>query len=63
MPDEDWTSGQLGMCQDFVAAVAEKRPALADGRLGLEVTRVVYAAYVAAATGQRVTLDALDDGQ
>ena len=63
MPDEDWTSGQLGMCQDFVAAVAENRPALADGRLGLAVTRVVYAAYIAAATGQRVSLDALDDGQ
>ena len=57
MPDEDWTSGQLGMCQDFVDAVAHNRPARADGRLGLEVTRVVYAAYLAAASGQRVTLD------
>jgi predicted dehydrogenase len=56
MPDEDWSSGHLAMCQDFVTAVAENRPAKADGRLGLEVIRVVYAAYLAAATGQRVEL-------
>jgi predicted dehydrogenase len=56
MPNEDWTSGHLAMCQDFVAAVAENRPARADGNLGLEVIRVVYAAYVAAATGQRVDI-------
>lgn len=56
MPDEDWSSGQLGMCQDFVGAVAENRPARADGRLGLAVTQVVYAAYLAAATGRRVAL-------
>ena len=56
MPDEDWTSGHLAMCQDFVGAVAAKRPARSDGRLGLEVIRVIYAGYVAAATGQRVTL-------
>jgi predicted dehydrogenase len=56
IPNEDWSSGQLAMCQDFIAAVAENRPARADGRLGLDVTRVVYAAYVAASTGQRVEL-------
>jgi predicted dehydrogenase len=59
MPNEDWTSGHLAMCQDFVAAAAENRPARADGRLGLEVIRVVYAAYVAAATGRRVELDSV----
>ena len=57
IPDEDWTSGHLAMCQDFVAAVAEKRPAKADGHLGLDVVRVVYAAYAAAAGGQRVELE------
>jgi predicted dehydrogenase len=56
LPDEDWTSGHLTMCQDFVAAAAEGRPAKSDGRLGLEVIRLIYAAYVAAATGQRVGL-------
>jgi predicted dehydrogenase len=54
MPDEDWTSGHQAMCADFVAAAAGGRPALADGRLGLDVVRVVYAAYVAAAEGRRV---------
>lgn len=57
LPDEDWSSGHLAMCQDFVAAVAENRPARADGQLGLEVIRVIYAAYLAAATGQRVELN------
>jgi predicted dehydrogenase len=56
IPAEDWSSGQLGMCQDFVAAVAEGRPAKSQGDLGLEVIRVVYAAYQAAATGSRVAL-------
>jgi predicted dehydrogenase len=56
IPAEDWSSGQLGMCQDFVAAVAEGRAAKSQGELGLEVIRVVYAAYQSAATGSRVTL-------
>jgi predicted dehydrogenase len=59
IPDEDWSSGHLAMCQDFVAAIAENRPARADGRLGLAVVRVVYAAYVSAATGRRVELDSV----
>lgn len=59
MPNEDWSSGHLAMCQDFVAAVAEKRPPRADGHLGLEVTRLVYLAYLAAATGQRVERELL----
>jgi predicted dehydrogenase len=46
------------MCQDFVAAVAENRPAKADGNLGLEVIRLIYAAYVAASAGQRLELNA-----
>ncbi|MCB8942592.1 MAG: Gfo/Idh/MocA family oxidoreductase [Ardenticatenaceae bacterium] len=54
IPDEDWSSGHLAMCQDFVAAVAEGRGARANGRLGVDVIRVIYAAYIAASTGQRV---------
>ncbi|MCB9076854.1 MAG: Gfo/Idh/MocA family oxidoreductase [Anaerolineaceae bacterium] len=57
IPNEDWSSGHLPMCQDFVAAVAEDRPARAEGRLGLDVVRVVYAAYLAAASGRRVELE------
>lgn len=56
MPNEDWTSGHLLMCQSFADAVREGGETPADGRLGLEVTRVVYAAYVAAREGRRVDL-------
>ena len=57
IPDEDWTSGHLAMCQDFLEAAAEGRPARSDGRLGLDVIKVIYSAYVAAREGRRVTLD------
>jgi predicted dehydrogenase len=56
IPDEDWTSGHLAMCADFVGAVQNGRAARSDGRLGADVVRVVYAAYVAAAEGRRVTV-------
>lgn len=56
LPNEDWSSGHLAMCQEFVTAVAEGRPAQADGHLGLDVTRVIYAAYLAADRGMRVEL-------
>jgi len=56
LPNEDWSSGHLAMCQDFAAAVAENRPARADGRLGLDVIRVVYAAYLSAEQGRRVEI-------
>ncbi len=56
MPDEDWTSGQLGMCQAFAANLLEDVAAESDGSLGLEVVRVLYSAYVSAADGRRVEL-------
>ena len=56
MPDEDWTSGQLGMCRAFAANLLEGAAAESDGELGLEVVRVLYAAYVASAEGQRVDI-------
>jgi predicted dehydrogenase len=56
IPDEDYSSGHIAMCADFLRAVSEGRPALSDGRLGLEVTRVVYAAYASAEEGSRVDL-------
>lgn len=57
MPNEDWTSGQLPMCQAFADAVRTGGETAADGWLGLEATRVVYAAYVAAQDGTRVSLN------
>jgi predicted dehydrogenase len=56
LPDEDWTSGHVDMCRDFALAVAEGRPAVSDGELGLEVTRLVYSAYLSAEQGRRVAL-------
>lgn len=60
MPDEDWTSGQQGLCQEVAEAVGENRESKANGELGLEVTRVIYAGYIAAKSGRRVRLDDLD---
>ncbi len=60
IPDEDWTSGHLAMVQDFVAAVAEGRPAKSDGSLGRAVIEVIYAGYLAAATGRRVEIASAD---
>jgi predicted dehydrogenase len=56
-PDEDWVQGHRHMVQDFVACVAEDRPPQSDGELGRDAVRVVYAAYVAAEEGRRVSLD------
>lgn len=56
MPNEDWTSGHFSMCQAFADAVRSGGDTPGDGSLGLEATRVVYAAYVAAAEGARVDL-------
>jgi predicted dehydrogenase len=55
-PDEDWAQGHRQMVQDFVSSVAEGRPPLSDGELGRDVIRLVYAAYLSAAEGRRVTL-------
>jgi len=61
MPDEDWTSGQLGMCQAFAANLLNGEAAESDGELGLEVVRVLYAAYVAAAEGRRFDFEGLGE--
>jgi len=57
LPDEDWSSGQLGMIEAFAAAAVEGRAEAADGELGLDVTRVLYAAYRSAAAGRRIELE------
>jgi predicted dehydrogenase len=57
-PDEDWTQGHRQMTQDFVASIADGRTPLSEGELGLDVIRLVYAAYVSAAEGRRVLLNA-----
>lgn len=57
MPNEDWTSGHLAMCQAFSDSVRSGNDTPADGALGLAVTRVVYAAYLAARDGRRIELE------
>lgn len=56
IPDEDWTSGHLFMCEAFAEAVSSGQPALTDGKLGLDVVRVVYSAYRSAEEGRRISL-------
>ena len=56
MIDEDWTSGQLGMCRAFADAIRAGESPRADGWLGREVVRVLYGAYRAAREGCRVSL-------
>ncbi|MGI9590407.1 MAG: Gfo/Idh/MocA family protein, partial [Myxococcota bacterium] len=57
MVGEDWSSGQLAMCRAFAEAIQSGVAPAADGWLGLEVVRVLYAAYCAAAEGRRVPLE------
>jgi len=57
IPVEDWTSGHRDMCQEFVLAVAEGRPVLSDGELGVEATRVIYSGYLSAEQGRRIALE------
>jgi len=56
MPDEDWTSGQQGLVQSVADSLAGGTAPACDGELGAEVARVIYAAYLSAAEGRRVTL-------
>jgi predicted dehydrogenase len=56
MPDEDWSSGQQDLVQAVARELAGGERIDADGELGLEVVRVVYTAYVSAATGRRTAI-------
>ncbi len=56
IPDEDWSSGHVAMCHHFVNAAMHNEATSCDGRLGLEVTRIIYAAYQSAKEGRRIVL-------
>ena len=60
MPDEDWTSGHLSLCQAVADAIVRGSEAAGDAELGIDVTNLVYAAYLSAAEGRRVELSELD---
>ena len=55
-PDEDWFRGYPQEIRDFVEAIREDREPLAGIDLAVECTEVIYAAYLSAAEGRRVTL-------
>jgi len=55
-PDEDFITGYPQELQDFVEAVAFDREPLSGPLLARDVVAVIYGAYLAAATGQRVDL-------
>jgi predicted dehydrogenase len=55
-PDEDWFRGYPQEIRDFVDAIREDREPLAGIDLAVECTEVIYAAYLSAAEGRRVSL-------
>ncbi|MBN1401431.1 MAG: Gfo/Idh/MocA family oxidoreductase [Anaerolineae bacterium] len=54
--DEDYMLGYPQEMRDLAESVAYDRPARSSGALGLEVVRVIYAAYRAAEEGRRIEL-------
>lgn len=55
-PEEDWMRGYPQELEDFVDAITAGREPLAGALLARETVEVIYAAYLAAATGRRVDL-------
>ena len=54
--DEEWSLGYPHEFADFVQAVRDGRPPRSDGELGRDVLHVIYAAYLSAEQGRRVSL-------
>lgn len=52
-----WMLGYPQELRDFVQAVIEKRPPISTARLGRDVVRVMYSAYVSAEEGRRIDLE------
>ncbi|MGE5849453.1 MAG: Gfo/Idh/MocA family oxidoreductase, partial [Candidatus Methylomirabilota bacterium] len=55
-PDEDWFRGYPQEMRDFVDAIREGREPLASATLAADCVEVIYAAYLSAEEGRRVTL-------
>lgn len=56
--DEEFLLGYPQEIRDFVESVALDRPPRSTGRLGLEVVRLMYAAYQSAEEGRSISLSA-----
>ncbi len=55
-PDEDWMTGYPFEMADFINAIFEKRQPVSNLDLAIWCTKVMYAAYLSAETGQRVEI-------
>ena len=55
-PDEGWSRGYQQEMQDFVDAIADDREPLSGIDLAVDCIEVIYAAYLSAAEGRRVSL-------
>ncbi len=55
-PDEDWFRGYPQEMQDFVDAIRERREPLAGLTLAADCIEVIYAAYLSAEEGRRISL-------
>jgi predicted dehydrogenase len=60
-PDEGWFRGYPQEMQDFVEAMATDREPLAGIDLAVDCIEVIYAAYLSAAEGRRVSLSGTGD--
>ena len=55
-PDEDWVRGYPQEMQDFMESIAHRREPLSGLALAATVVEVIYAGYLAAEEGRRITL-------
>ena len=60
-PDEGWFRGYPQEMQDFVEAIVTDREPLAGLDLAVDCIEVIYAAYLSAAEGRRVSLSGTGD--
>jgi len=61
-PVEHWMRGYAEELTDFVEAIGKGREPLSGGDLARETVAVIYAGYLSAATGRRVSLERGVDG-
>lgn len=55
-PDEDWMTGYPFEIQDFIESVMEDRDPVSNLDLAIWCTKVMYAAYLSAETGQKIEI-------
>ena len=56
-PDEDWMRGYPQELEDFIESILQRRQPMSGLDLAEDTMKVVYAGYLSAEKGQRITLD------